>query len=621
MRSRASFTERIRWLMAGALFSACQSPSVTFLQLVVQPAQLSYMTMSPSPPVDQTLTVTNAGHSVVHISSIKLSKEGNLTLPASSMMTTDCEGKPRSGPNLMALEPRECATVVVRYTPTVPETLTAQVVVASDVPETPEIATPVTAVNQWPPPVCPVPPVAKIQASDGSGPLASNGSTTPGPVNFSSSTSTASGGATIAASSWILMASPPSSTAELSSSGSKASINVATAGQYQVALTVLDSNGCTSQPTVFPFSVILPPCWNVPKPPQAKIQAMVGTLPLTPDGVLQDTTVSLDGSGSIPGTNPITSYHWSIASAPAGNTSSIVANGPQASLDCTSGGIYVVDLVVDDSASCPSRSTSVTINVAPLPALCGPATEFIYAVDASGVLYQFTPSTQAITALGTLGCNAMAGNRGAETMAVDKYGIAWVVYTDGSAAGNGQLYRVDTQTLKCWPTGFDFSQVSSAYWGSCFARESTTSADETYFIQYDEDLAAINPSTLALTTIGQLSNAPPGAFQAGGAELTGTSNGDLYAFFPADTWAVAQVDRSSAAVSNPIDLQVITDTVGQPQGWAFASWGEDFWFFVAASSNNTDIFHYDSTTGTTTLATTVAADIDGAGVSPCVQVQ
>jgi hypothetical protein len=57
-------------LLAFAL-PRCQSPRVTFLQLTVEPAQLSFMTESPSPPVDQIVTVTNTGESLIHISSIK----------------------------------------------------------------------------------------------------------------------------------------------------------------------------------------------------------------------------------------------------------------------------------------------------------------------------------------------------------------------------------------------------------------------------------------------------------------------------------------------------------------------------------------------------------------------
>jgi len=69
-------------------------------------------------------------------------------------------------------------------------------------------------------------------------------------------------------------------------------------------------------------------------------------------------------------------------------------------------------------------------------------------------------------------------------------------------------------------------------------------------------------------------------------------------------------------ITGPIDLTIIGTTITTPGNWAFASWGNDFWFFVGGGTS-TDVFHYSAATAMTTLATTSTAIIVGASVSPC----
>jgi hypothetical protein len=103
-----------------------------------------------------------------------------------------------------------------------------------------------------------------------------------------------------------------------------------------------------------------------------------------------------------------------------------------------------------------------------------------------------------------------------------------------------------------------------------------------------------------------------------GAELTGTSTANLYGFFATTPWVVAQIDKTTAQVTGQISLAGLpTRNVG---GFAFASWGQDFWFFVDVGGS-TDIYHYDAATAQTSLALSVVGGIDGAGVSPCVQAE
>jgi hypothetical protein len=680
---------------------------VSSLAIDVKPAALTFSTTSPTPPVEQTITVTNTGNGVVQIQSVTLATPDDLSLPATGLLTTNCARQPRPGATLLVLQPAECATIEVQYSPVSTESITNQVVIASDVPATPTITVPITATNQGAPPLCGNPPVAQITASTANGPLPANGTTSPAQITFDASGSTAANGATVTSESWTLTEEPFAATSQLAGVGVTSRLFALTPGSYQVSLTVGDSNGCGSQPTTFAFSVsdtvsacqgsavatitTLPPLgpndttppaeltftddgstpspgstilsttWSLLSQPPASTAALiftgadvaldlttpgayevsltitdsfgcisppatlpftvvcqasasetvtitgfVGTIPLTSSGVLEGTTVTLEGTD--PTGSPSATYTWSVTSAPAGSTAALVSNGDTASLAATSAGTYIVQLNVTDDSGCSLEPATISIEVAALPPECGPSTQFIYLIDENANLYQFSPPTQTLTQVGPINCGS---GFSPETMAVDRRGIAWI-------EGEGNLYELDTGTLTCWPSDFDVSQTGSDYWGSCFALNAPRTPAETYYIQYSGVLSSINPTTLALSEIGTLTGLINNDLQGSGAELTGTANGNLFGFFPSNPWVLAQIDKSNADILSQLPLPIITMDAANADGWAFASWGEDFWFFVSAGSV-TKVFHYDASTATTSLATQIAAGMDGAGVSPCVQ--
>ena len=104
----------------------------------------------------------------------------------------------------------------------------------------------------------------------------------------------------------------------------------------------------------------------------------------------------------------------------------------------------------------------------------------------------------------------------------------------------------------------------------------------------------------------------------GKAELTGTGDGRLFAFFTTTPVYVAQVDKTNGGTMNPVPMT----GVQTPQDWAFSFWGGHFYLYTSQGmlgTGGSDVTDYDPTSGTinTTYMTKVGFDIVGAGVSTC----
>jgi Cys-rich repeat protein len=73
-------------------------------------------------------------------------------------------------------------------------------------------------------------------------------------------------------------------------------------------------------------------------------------------------TITFDGSSSVPASGSITSYRWQLLSQPAGGIAQLAANGAIATLLPQFAGTYKVALVVKDDSGCVN-GVAVTINV------------------------------------------------------------------------------------------------------------------------------------------------------------------------------------------------------------------------------------------------------------------
>ena len=106
------------------------------------------------------------------------------------------------------------------------------------------------------------------------------------------------------------------------------------------------------------------------------------------------------------------------------------------------------------------------------------------------------------------------------------------------------------------------------------------------------------------------------------AELTGTGDGRLFAFYtklgtPNGSY-IGQINTTTAAVT----AEQAFPTLDQGNGWAFAFWGGDFYFYTAnsmSSSKTTTVARYRPSDKSldTAYMTNIGFHIVGAGVSTC----
>jgi hypothetical protein len=235
----------------------------------------------------------------------------------------------------------------------------------------------------------------------------------------------------------------------------------------------------------------------------------------------------------------------------------------------------------------------------------------IYVLTEDNQLLSFYPPTLAFTPIGMLDCPDPTGAT-PFSMAVDRRGIAYSIFTDGN------LFRVDTASAACLPTTF-FPQDGFSTFGMSFVANSGD-AGETLFVAQDPyvggkpfsaGLGSIDVTSYNLSFVGPFTPPIPGP------ELTGTSDGRLFAFYTpasAEGSHILEVDKTSGNTLVDYPLQV-----GDPSdAYAFGFWGGDFWVFTSPEGAGiTTVTKFDPATKTETTATTYGDVIVGAGVSTC----
>jgi len=241
----------------------------------------------------------------------------------------------------------------------------------------------------------------------------------------------------------------------------------------------------------------------------------------------------------------------------------------------------------------------------------------VYVVSSENELYAFYPPDLGFRFIGALACPAPAGSS-PFSMAVDRRGVAYVLYTDGG------LYRVSTLTAACVATTYRPGQQNFTTFGMGFAADSTSPTNERLFVaesgsnvfggpQPSRGLAHIDTSAFNLTFVGPFSPSLPRA------EFTGTADGRLFAYWPQGTevaplGSIAEVDIRNAQVRARVDVPVGTAS----DAFAFAFYGGDFWMFNSGQSTSTTaVSRYRLADGTTTTPTSFPGRIVGAGVSTC----
>jgi hypothetical protein len=259
-----------------------------------------------------------------------------------------------------------------------------------------------------------------------------------------------------------------------------------------------------------------------------------------------------------------------------------------------------------------------------VPSDCPDASStFIYLISEANQLYSFYPPAAELTLIGTIACPITIPGETPFSMAVDRAGVAYSVFsaTGPPPAGTeigGELFRVSTATAACEPTGFRIGQQGFARTFGMGFSQTDNDAGETLYVASNgtpSQLATIDVTGgYALTPIGPLTP------NVSSAELTGTGGGGLFGFWnPLDAQnhqtpssAIVQIDKTSGQVTNSSTL---TDLM-QGTGWAFAFWGGDFYLFTAPN-NTTLVTRFRPSDGSLVQVAHINDLIVGAGVSTC----
>jgi hypothetical protein len=241
----------------------------------------------------------------------------------------------------------------------------------------------------------------------------------------------------------------------------------------------------------------------------------------------------------------------------------------------------------------------------------------VYVLTGQNNLYSFYPPTLTFTKIGAVSC---PGSVSPFSMAVDRRGIAYSVFTDG------HLFRVDTASGACQATKFQPQKTRFSTFGMGYVANTGDAGDggETLFIA-DAVLgtaATAKPDSQGLGFIDTTTYATPGFVgpftpAIPGPELTGTGDGRLFAFYTnVDTPGshIVELDKTTGNVVQDFPLKVGDGA----DAYAFAFWGGYFWVFTDASlTNPTTVTRFSPIDSSEVNVATMPETIVGAGVSTC----
>lgn len=236
--------------------------------------------------------------------------------------------------------------------------------------------------------------------------------------------------------------------------------------------------------------------------------------------------------------------------------------------------------------------------------------ELIYVVENDRTLLAFDPRklpNDPFRRIGTLACSDTTTPF---SMAVDRTGLAWVLYSSGA------VHRVSIHDARCLEKAARPEGAPRAF-GMGFVTDGPKETTEKLFVVAADDenprLATIDTAVFPTrwTNIGKID-----AENARSPELSGTSEGKLYGYFPGNPGRgfVSEIARTGKLTGKRWPLPGDEGTVN---AWAFAFWGDVFYVFLTLDGVN-EVHAISRKTGKhDTVVAKGAHRIVGAGVSTC----
>ncbi len=227
----------------------------------------------------------------------------------------------------------------------------------------------------------------------------------------------------------------------------------------------------------------------------------------------------------------------------------------------------------------------------------------VYVVSTAKDLYRFPPLTKRFTKIGHLDCPSFSGP---QSMAVDRRGVAWILYNDG------RIYRASTRDAQCTETKFEPVQQGPKSFGMAFVTDGPASTHDTLFLATDEaepGLATLDLTTLRMSPVVRYQ---PQGGTVGAYDLTGTGDGRVFGIGP-EPARIVELEPKTARILVEKKLIELPDMYA----WAIAHYWGSFYVFAAASGNSR-VTRFDWSTGQEErIFDDVGFVITGAGVSTC----
>jgi hypothetical protein len=284
----------------------------------------------------------------------------------------------------------------------------------------------------------------------------------------------------------------------------------------------------------------------------------------------------------------------------------------------------------EDSAVVPSSGDDAgTIQMTPPPPpppICADAgVQVFYVVTTSNSLLEFDPASNTFRMLGTIQCPGVPQGSTPFSMAVDRTGNAYTVFS----LGDFYELRPSASGVSCSRVALSLGSTGvSSTFGMGFTADDVGGGESLYIA------GSVAPYELARVPIpgftAQAIGVPTGLAHP---ELTGNGAGDLYAFSGADcavssncvpdtmtdcvvcnSSSIAQIDKATGKVIGVDALQ----NFAQGDGWAFGFWGGDFYIFTSPHGSQVSIVtRFDPATQSLQTVNEYPQVIVGAGVSTC----
>jgi hypothetical protein len=247
---------------------------------------------------------------------------------------------------------------------------------------------------------------------------------------------------------------------------------------------------------------------------------------------------------------------------------------------------------------------------------CSEEAKLVYVLSLEGDIYSFAPAMKKFTKIAPLKCQSGGTTYAPVSMAVDRKAVAWVNMRDPDPFGSGEstLFRVDTKTGVCTP-----SNIKGNVGGMGFSTDKGSTDQETLYVigagstPTQGGMLKVDFAQQKLVPVANLREQVD-------MELTGTGDGRLFGFLISNPLALAEMDKTTTALSGRVNLA----QVPRPQApmFAFSFWGGDFYFYTAtsqATSTTTTVSRYRPGDGSTDNAymKSIGFHIVGAGVSTC----